>query len=144
MIPHIVYLHGFCPARPPSKRRRWLTIWRRKAPWAIFGAHPAGGARRRHPHRRGGADGVYRRTRVAGGQLCWAVLCHLAGAKWNAPAVVINLAVRPICRCNATLACKTHYVTGEQVLVRPEYFEQLGRYRVSAPTRIVLAAVRPG
>jgi predicted esterase YcpF (UPF0227 family) len=53
--------------------------------------------------------------------------------KWNAPAVVINPAVRPDLSLQRYAGVQTHYVTGEQVLVRPEYFEQLGRYRVSAP-----------
>ena len=54
--------------------------------------------------------------------------------KMERPAVVINQRCARICRCNATLACSNPLCDWRaKVLVRPEYFEQLGRYRVSAP-----------
>ena len=54
---------------------------------------------------------------------------HLA-EKWNAPAVLINPAVRPFETLKQHVGWQIHHSTGERVFVRPEYFAQLEKMYV--------------
>ena len=66
---------------------------------------------------------------VVGSSLGGYYATHLA-EKWNAPAVLINPAVRPFETLKQHVGWQIHHSTGERVFVRPEYFAQLEKMYV--------------
>lgn len=134
MIPHIVYLHGFLSSPTTVKAQALADHLAAQGALGQFLAPtlPVEPDAAIHTAEAALMECIDEPVLLVGSSLGGFYATWLA-QKWNAPAVVINPAVRPDLSLQRYAGVQTHYVTGEQVLVRPEYFEQLGRYRVSAP-----------
>ncbi len=134
MIPHMVYLHGFLSSPATTKAQALADHLSERGLLGQFHAPalPVEPDAAIHAAESALMECIDEPVLLVGSSLGGFYATWLA-QKWNAPAVVINPAVRPDLSLRSHAGWQTHYVTGERVLVRPEYFEQLTRYRVSAP-----------
>lgn len=133
-LPHIVYLHGFLSSPATTKAQALADALTAQGQLGLFHAPllPVEPDAAIHAAESALMECIDEPVLLIGSSLGGFYATWLA-EKWNAPAVVINPAVRPDQSLQHYVGWQTHYVTGERVLVRPEYFHQLERYRVSAP-----------